>query len=147
MHESLHMILRLQLYTVGLYYRYNLTNLISARIVLIRTGQPNSMYISRERKQCTKSFCSKISVQTPKLAQICVYTIKTNLAETLVFRKMQSSFADRLRRYICYLPAAKSGREKLCPRSRRARDVFKTEVTVFLIRTDAAGVYFLFLIH
>jgi hypothetical protein len=51
MHESLHMILRLQFYTVGLYYRYNSTNLISARIVLIRTGQPNheieSIYIKR----------------------------------------------------------------------------------------------------
>jgi hypothetical protein len=40
------------------------------------------------------------SVQTPKLAQIYVYIIKTNLAETLVFRKMQSSFSDRLRRCI-----------------------------------------------
>jgi hypothetical protein len=43
---------------------------------------------------------------------------------------------ESLTRYICYLPAARSGWEKLC---RRARDVFKTEGTVFLIRTDAAG--------
>jgi hypothetical protein len=45
------------------------------------------------------------SVQTPKLAQIYVYIIKTNLAETLVFRKMQSSFSDRLRRcsHLCLI--------------------------------------------
>ena len=43
-----------------------------------------------------ESFLKSVHVQTPKLAQICVYIIKTNLAETLVFRKMQSSFADRL---------------------------------------------------
>ena len=45
------------------------------------------------------------SVQTPKVAKIHVYIIKTNLAETLVFRKMQSSFADRLRRcsHLCLI--------------------------------------------
>jgi hypothetical protein len=35
-------------------------------------------------------------MQTPKLAQICVHIIKTNLVETVVFRKMQSSFALNL---------------------------------------------------
>ena len=29
-------------------------------------------------------------MQTPKLARICFYIIKSNLAEILVFRKMQS---------------------------------------------------------
>ena len=108
MHESLHMILRLQLYTAGLYYRYNSTNLISALIVLFKSGQPNNEIecIYQETTNSTQNlFVLKSVCKCQKLAQICVYIIKINLAETLVFRKMQSSFADRLRRcsHLCLI--------------------------------------------
>ena len=60
------------------------------------------MYISRDRKQYSKSFCFNCKIivhaNAKAIVQICVYIIKSNLVETLVFRKMQSSFADRLRR-------------------------------------------------
>jgi hypothetical protein len=72
MHESLYMILRLHAATactigytyntVGLHYHsYNLTNLISARIVLIRTGQSNSeiecIYQETANSTVKKYFC------------------------------------------------------------------------------------------
>jgi hypothetical protein len=75
---------------------------VNFRCQKLHAKENGAIWLVETFAQIRLTGCPTSSGQMPKLVQICVYIIKTNLAETLVFRKMQSSFADRLR-ICCHL--------------------------------------------